>query len=99
MDEGIIQAIFDALDEVNEHLPEHRKIEKSSQTPLTGDSSGLDSLTIVSLIVTIEQRIEEKYDVLINLVDAEALSQEENPFQDVGKLAEHIYSLMGAAKP
>jgi acyl carrier protein len=98
MNEGIIEAIFDALEEVNEHLPNHWKIEKSTQTLLTGESSRLDSLTIVNLIVAIEQRIEEKYGVMINLASSEAFS-DQNPFRDVGTLAEHISSLMGAVKP
>jgi acyl carrier protein len=94
----IIRTIFDAVDQVNEHLPNQHKIDKSMQTVLVDNSRGLDSLTIVTLIVAIEQRIEEKYGKAINLADGESLSRTANPFRSIEKLADHISLLIGAAK-
>jgi acyl carrier protein len=94
----IIRTIFDAVDLVNEHLPNQHKIEKSMQTILFDNSRGLDSLTIVTLIVAIEQRIEEKYGKAINLADGESLCGTANPFLNIETLADHISLLIGAAK-
>jgi acyl carrier protein len=94
----IIRTIFDAVDQVNEHLPNQHKIEKSLQTVLLDNSRGLDSLTIVTLIVAIEQRIEEQYGKAINLADGESLPRTVNPFISIEKLADHISLLIGAAK-
>ena len=49
--EEITQIIFSAIDEVNLMLPKDRRLEKSFQTTLSGDSAALDSLGLINLIV------------------------------------------------
>src|SRR5262245_9273729 len=98
MNEEIIRAIFAAIDEVNEHLPRQRKIEKSARAVLIDDSRQVDSLTLISLIAAIEERIDEEYAVLINLADSDVLSHINNPFKSVETLANHIEFLLGAKK-
>lgn len=97
-DEKIIRAIFAAIDDVNEHLPKQHKIDKSVQSVLIDESKHLDSLAVVSLMVAIEQNIEDQCGVVINLTDGDAVSQTDNPFKSVEKLADHISMLVGAKK-
>ncbi len=90
----IIQAIFSAIDEVNQELPEREQLNKSVDTVLLGESSPLDSLGLVTLIVVLEERIEDEFDEVIALADDEAFSDEKGPFANVNALTNHISSLL-----
>ncbi len=54
--EKVIQAVMDAIDELNEQLPKEERLEKSVDTALFGDGGSLDSLGLVSLVTTLEPR-------------------------------------------
>jgi acyl carrier protein len=66
----------------------------SSETRLVGSSAVLDSMGLVSLILDIEQRINDEYDVLIILADERAMSQKQSPFRSVGTLSSYILGLV-----
>jgi len=89
LDEQIKQAIWSAIDEVNHLLPVEEQIKKSLETVLVGESAHLDSLGLVNLIVAIEQKVEERFQVSISLLMGEAMFQEQNPFSTLGTLADH----------
>lgn len=88
--EQLIQVIYEAIDEVNAVLPPEQQLEKSINTVLFGDSGKLDSLGLVNLIVTTEQKVEEQFGVTITLADEKAMSQRNSPFRTVESLAEYI---------
>ena len=92
--EKIVQAIFDAIDEINEQFPEDKQLKKSIDTVLFGESGKLDSLGLVNLIVTTEQQLEEIFDVTLTLADEKAMSQKNSPFRTVGTLSEYISKLL-----
>lgn len=92
--EKVIQAIFDAIDEINEQYPEEQRLTKSADTVLFGESGKLDSLGLVNLVVATEQRLEEIFDVSLTLADEKAMSQKNSPFRTVGTLAEYISKLL-----
>ena len=90
----MVQAIFDAIDEINQQLPGKEHLEKSNDTILFGRSGKLDSLGLVSLIVAVEERVEEEYGVAISIADERAMSQENSPFKSIGTLADYISLLL-----
>jgi acyl carrier protein len=94
-DERIMQVLFDTIDEVNPQLLPEQRLEKSKDTVLFGKSGRLDSLALVTLIVEIEQRMEEELKTTISLADDRAMSQKTSPFQTVQTLADYIASLLG----
>ena len=98
-DERVLHAIYAAMDEVNPHLPQKLRMNKSIDTALYGQSGGLDSLALVTLIVAIQERVEEDLGVKVNLADERTLSQENSPFQSVRTLAEYITLLLDEALP
>ena len=63
-------------------------------TVLFGDSGLLDSVGLVSLIVAIEQEIENELGVSIVLADERAMSQQHSPFRSIGALADYAASLV-----
>jgi acyl carrier protein len=92
--EKVIQAIFNAVEEVNRLLPENQQLVKSADTVLYGKFGKLDSLGLVNLIVTTEQKIEEEFGVTITLADESTMSQDQNPFRTIGTLADYAFLLL-----
>jgi acyl carrier protein len=62
-------------------------------TRLIGREAVLDSMGLVTLIVEIEQRLEEDHDVVVVIADERAMSQKHSPFRSVGSLADYILHL------
>lgn len=92
--EQILQTIFSAIDELNPQLDAEQILEKSLKTPLFGKSGKLDSLGLVTLCVTVEQKIEEDFGIAITIADERAMSQEKSPFLTVETLADYVGSLL-----
>lgn len=65
--------------------------ELSEQTRLLGTSSVLDSMGLVTLVVDVEQQLEEQFDVVLILADERAMSQTRSPFVSVGAFVDYIY--------
>lgn len=64
-------------------------------TSLIGKQAVIDSLSLVTLIVDIEERIEEEYGVTLTLTDDRAMSQNNSPFRNVGVLVAYLEELIG----
>ncbi len=90
----VTRVLFSALDEINEQLPKDRRLGKSLETVLFGKSGKLDSLGLVHLIVAVEQKISEEFEVAITLADEKAVSQKNSPFRTIGTLASYISLLL-----
>ncbi len=88
--EIIVQTIMDAIDELNEQLPKEDKLIKSVDTTLFGSGGSLDSLGLVSLVTTVEQKIEEKFGVTATLLEDIADLENDNPFRTVSTLADYV---------
>jgi acyl carrier protein len=61
---------------------------------LIGRRAVLDSLGMVTLIVDLEQRLEEEHGLSLTLADDRAMSQKNSPFLTVRSLADYIYALV-----
>ena len=58
-------------------------------TVLFGESGIFDSMALVSLIVAVEQEVQDTLGVSIALADERALSQANSPYRTVGALADY----------
>lgn len=63
-------------------------------TSLFGKDGLLDSMGLVSMIVAVEQDIEDECNVQITIADAKAMSQKHSPFSTVNTLANYIDDLI-----
>ena len=90
MEEKVYQAIFSAINEINQQLPTSKRLVPSRETLLTGPSAQLDSLGLVNLIVATEESIEDAFGQTINIADKAAMSEVESPFRSVETLAAYI---------
>lgn len=69
----------------------------SDNTTLFGQNGLLDSLGLVSLVVTVEQAVEDQYGVLVSLTDDKAMSQKNSPYRTIGSLADYIHNALQTA--
>ena len=88
--ENILTAIYRAVDWINGELPPDRQLIKAPETRLLGSQSVLDSMHLVSLIVTIEREVEDAFGVAVTLADERALSMQASPFRSIQSLADYI---------
>jgi acyl carrier protein len=92
MKEKITEVIYQCVDEINEGLK--KKIEKKPESILFGKEGNLDSLGLVNLIVSIEEKINDTFGKTITLADERAMSQKHSPFKTIGTLSEYIGKLL-----
>lgn len=94
MREKISTIVLGTLEEFNATYEKNIPLELGEETPLFGKEGVLDSLGLVSLIVMIEQAIEDEMGVSLILADEKAMSQKTSPFLKINLLVEYIHRLM-----
>ncbi len=90
----VIDAVYSAVDDLNEILSADERIEKSPDVALIGTDARLDSLGLVNLIVLVEEKVQETFGVGITLVDERAMSQSKSPFRTLGSLTDFVEEQM-----
>ena len=92
----IIEAIYKSIDEISEQNSSN--IIKNPGTELFGLNSELDSLGLVHMITSVEEKLEEATGNYVAIADERAMSLEHSPFKTVDSLANYIDSLVNAGK-
>ena len=95
---SIMEILYDCIDEVNEQLAEEQQLRKCSQTRLLDDGASLDSLGFVNFVVLVEDKCESRFGVSLSLTDRSARSEQANPFETVGTLAEFIGRMLADSR-
>lgn len=94
MREKISKIVLASIEEFNTIYEQNIPVELKGGAPLYGREGVLDSLGLVSLIVMIEQAIEDDMEVSLILADEKAMSQKTSPFLKVDLLVDYIYRLI-----
>ncbi len=89
MKEKLVEMIMEVAEELNAEQEIEIGEELQVDTPLFGEEGLLDSMGLVSLIIAVEQAIEERMDAQVSLADEKALSQANSPYRSIGSLAEY----------
>jgi len=92
--DNIKTIIFTTIDELNQNMIKKDQLEKSLETRLFGGNSKLDSLGLINLIVGVEEKINDEFDMAITLADERAMSQKHSPFSTVESLVKYIEMLL-----
>ncbi len=95
LNEPIIQAIYQAIDEVNGMLGPDEVLERSLDAVLVGESGNLDSLSFLSFAVTVEENIERAFNETISLT--EIVASVDDKIWTAGNLATSIEELLNGA--
>tara|TARA_B110000858_G_C17507780_1_gene339019 strand:- start:204 stop:497 length:294 start_codon:yes stop_codon:yes gene_type:complete len=86
---GLDKKIIRFLEEfLKEELEE--TIELTLDSKLFGGGGPLDSMSLVNLLVDLEDLIEEDFGISITLADEKAMSRRTSPFSRVKNLVEYI---------
>lgn len=88
MKEDLVALIIELAQEILEAEGEPSTT-LAHETRLFGKEGLLDSMGLVSLIVAVEQEIEDRFGTSVALADEKALSQTASPYRTVGTLAEY----------
>lgn len=96
--ERTLQAIYSALDDLNRQRPSDARLRRDPKTALAGTSGALDSLELVTLVVAVEQKIEDAFGESVMLTDADLWARESGPFATVGALAAYIEGALEGGK-
>ena len=89
---SIIEIIFTSIKEVNENQPSNNKLKLKKDELLVSDKSKIDSLGLITLLVNIEDKINKTYNVRLNLLEENFISDEKTPFQTIDNLAEWLHN-------
>ena len=92
---GIIHA---ALDEQSSLLTLPLDLKAGDETPIFGADGLLDSMGLVTLVVTMEDMIERDFGVAVSIVSDKAMSARRSPFATIGSLAEFVCELIQEAR-
>ena len=90
MRERIVEIVKSAVGDLNEELGYEEFENLSEETGLHGGEPGLDSLSLVSLIVDIEGQVGQEFGKEVVLADEKAMSQRNSPYRSVGALIDFI---------
>ena len=94
MQSAVFDLIVDAVKDLNEGMEIKVPVEIGRDAPLFGAQGALDSVQLVSLVVSIEQAIEDRLGISVVLADEKALSRAQSPFQTIGTLTEYAAGLL-----
>jgi acyl carrier protein len=90
----LIALIIKMLQEIDMHQAGEIPRDVESETPLFGQEGILDSVGLVTLIVTVEQAIEDTFGVSVSLADEKAMSQQYSPYRTIATMAEYAQRIM-----
>lgn len=91
--DALVIGVRARLDEAGESPPDV----VGNDTRLVGERAVVGSLALVSLIVELEQTVEDEWGVALTLADERALSQQHSPFRTIGTLADYTARLLAEA--
>lgn len=93
--EKIFAVIKASLEDLNEELDYDSLRDVNDTTPIFGGDEGIDSLSLVRLIVQIEKGIGDEFGKNVALADASAMSRRSSPYRDVASLAAFVSAKLG----
>jgi hypothetical protein len=96
--ELVVGEIYQAIRRINEVRDPKDRLVCGEETALYGSGGALDSLALVSLILDVEQAVNERLGTSLVLADAQAMGQRHNPFRDVRSLADYTVSRLRAGR-
>lgn len=94
--QSIISLIIAKIQAYNENLDEQIDLSAGADSVLFGEGGVLTSVDFVTLVLDIEEAVEDATGKSITLADERAMSQKHSPFRTIGTLADYIAGLLEA---
>jgi acyl carrier protein len=86
----VLKAIYRTIGELNDQLPAQKRLRASPETVLMGEKGHLDSLGLITLLVSLEDELEVTLGRRVKVFDEALLADPNGPMATVGALADHI---------
>lgn len=87
-----------AIEEVNAQQGEESQIILNEQVRFIGKEACLDSMGLATFIINIEDLLEDRIDIKIQLVTDKAFSAKQSPFYSIDTLSTYICELIEGKK-
>lgn len=94
MRKQIKDIVLAAIKEYGEEKDQKIDLTHDEKTRLYG--TALDSIDLVSVVVSIEEAVEDAFDKSVTLTDEKAMSRRVSPFASVGTLIDYIEELLNS---
>jgi acyl carrier protein len=92
--EKIVDLVFKSLNSFFIEYDLTVDLSDGEQTKLFGGDGVLDSLGLVSFIVSLEEAIEDEFNISIVLADEKAMSRRTSPFARINALVDYIFEVI-----
>lgn len=92
--EKVLEIIYKAVGKHNQRASGEQQLEQTPDTVLFGSEGMLDSLQFVSLILGIEEMVQDEFKVPVAVADDRALTRTPSPFLTLGSLADYLSELL-----
>jgi len=101
MRDKAVKLVTEALQSLNDELGYESLANPTESTVIFGGAEGIDSLSLVRLVVSLEGDSEQAFGRKILLADEKAMSQRNSPYRTVASLADFIVARLndGSANP
>jgi hypothetical protein len=86
---AILAFVYDCVDDLNKQLPAELRLAKTPQTVLVGEDGALDSLSLITLLASLEEKL-GKAGMRVSLIDDPALGEPAGPFHNLESLTAKI---------
>jgi D-alanine--poly(phosphoribitol) ligase subunit 2 len=94
LENKVLQIVSTEISKMNDELEDKIDLINGRDTRLFGGGGALDSLSLVMLIVNIEEAIDTELGVTITIADERAMSRRVSPFASIGLLTEYVVHLI-----
>ena len=94
MKDKIKNIVLESIEEIFKEKNPADALPHGEEIKIFGDGGVLDSIGLVSLIVVVEERIENEFGVDVMLSNEKALSQKRSPFLTDKTLASYVEGLV-----
>ena len=86
------------IDSYLEMIPNASNDGIEGDTPLFGGKGVLDSLGLVSFLISLEQKIEDNTGISLTIADEKAMSLKNSPFKTIGTLHNYLNTVINEHK-
>jgi hypothetical protein len=90
----IEELVHRTVDELNQELEDDAKLDRSVETVLYGKGATTDSMTLVSLIVAVEENVRRELGLSLTLANEKAMSMERSPFRTLDSMIGYVLDLV-----
>jgi acyl carrier protein len=97
MREQTFALVKSAIKELNEELEYDTLQNVTEDTVVYGGDDGIDSLSLVRLVVDLERQVEEVFGKRVTLADEKAMSMRNSPYRSAGALTDFIVTRLETA--